>query len=78
VKGMKEENGGKKVDQFICERENLVFDYLIYLEPVDRFKNRSSVMKFRRFGDSTSSSVVDKLKTIRLCIAGGLSRRELQ
>jgi len=34
---MKEESGGKKVDQFerfIFERENLVFDSLIYLEPV--------------------------------------------
>jgi len=27
--------------RFICERENLVFDSLIYLEPVERFKNRS-------------------------------------
>jgi len=24
----------------MCERENLVFDYLIYLEPVERFKTR--------------------------------------
>jgi len=24
-------------ERFICERENLVFDYLIYLEPVKRF-----------------------------------------
>jgi len=41
---MKEESGGKKVDQFweiyvsdLYVRENLV----IYLEPVERFKNRS-------------------------------------
>jgi len=34
---------------------------------VERFKNRSNVMKFRSFGDSTSSRVKDKLKTIRLC-----------
>jgi len=34
--GMKEESGAKKVDQ-LCERENLVFDSLIYLEPVERF-----------------------------------------
>jgi len=39
--------------RFICARENLVFDFLIYLEPVERFKNRSNVMKFRSFGDST-------------------------
>jgi len=43
VKEMKEESGGKKVDQFweiyMCERENLVFDSLSYLEPVERFKN---------------------------------------
>jgi len=52
---------------FICERENLVFDSLIYLEPVERFKNRSNVMKFRSSSDSTSSRVKDKLKTIRLC-----------
>jgi len=34
---------------------NLVFDSLIYLEPVNRFKNKSNVMKFRSFGDSTCS-----------------------
>jgi len=70
VKGMKEESEGKKVDQFLRDvyiRENLVFDSLIYLEPVERFKNRSNVMTFRSFGDSTSSRVKDMLKTIRLC-----------
>jgi len=30
--------------RFIYERDNLVFDSLIYLEPVERFKNRSNVM----------------------------------
>jgi len=68
---MKEESGGKMVDQFfkrfICKTENLVFNSLIYLEPVERFKNRSNVIKFRSFGDSTTSRVKDKLKTIRLC-----------
>jgi len=54
-------------ERFLCERENFVFDYLIYIEPVERFKNRSNVMKFRSFGDSTSSRVKDKLKTICLC-----------
>jgi len=29
-------------DRLICDRENLVFDSLIYLEPVERFKNRST------------------------------------
>jgi len=53
-------------ERFICVRENLVFDSLIYLEPVHRFKNMSNVMKFRSFGDSTSSTVKDKLKTIQL------------
>jgi len=53
-------------ERFICERENLVFDSLMYIEPVERFKNRSNVMKFMSFGDSTSSGVKDKLKTICL------------
>jgi len=53
--------------RLICERENFVFDFLIYLEPVERFKNRSNGMEFRSFGDSTSSNVKDKLKTISLC-----------
>jgi len=69
VKGMKEESGGNKVDQFersiLCGRENLVFDSLICLGPVKRFKNRSNVMTFLSFGDSTRSRVKDKLKTIR-------------
>jgi len=47
-------------ERFVCERENFVFDSLIYLEPVERFKTRSNVMKFRSFGDSTSSRVKDK------------------
>jgi len=46
---------------------NFVYDSLIYLESVERFKNRSNVMKFRSFGDSMSSRVKDKLKKIRLC-----------
>jgi len=46
-------------ERFICERENFVFDSLIYLEPVERFKNRNNVMKFGSFG----SRVKDKLKT---------------
>jgi len=54
-------------ERFICEKENFVFDSHIFLEPVERFKNRSNVMKFRSFDDSTSSRVKDKLKTIRLC-----------
>jgi len=45
-------------------RENLVLDSVLYLEPVERFKNRSNEMKFRSFGDSMSR-VQDKLKTIR-------------
>jgi len=58
VEGMKEESGDKKVDQFerfVCERENLVFDYLIYLEPVERFMNMSKVMKFRSFGEARAA-----------------------
>jgi len=38
-------------ERFICERENLVFDSLIYLEPMKRFENRSNVMKFRSFSN---------------------------
>jgi len=70
VKGMKKRAVVRRLasfDRFICERENFVFDSLIYLDPVERFKNRSNVMKFRNFGDSTSSRVKDKLKTIHLC-----------
>jgi len=45
-------------ERFICEkeREDFVYDSIIYIEPVERFKNRSNVMKFRSFGDSTSST----------------------
>jgi len=45
----------------------MIFYFLIHLEPLDRFKNSCNVMKFRSVGDSTSSRVKDKLKTIRLC-----------
>jgi len=69
VKGMKKRAEVRltSFERCICERENFVFDSLIYLEPVERFKNRSNVMKFMNFGDITSSRVTDKLKTIRLC-----------
>jgi len=44
VRGMKEESGDKKVDQFLeirmCDRENFVFNSLIYLEPVERFYSK--------------------------------------
>ena len=71
---MKKENGDKKGDQFekICERENIVMNSLIYFEPVKRFQNRSDVMKFRSFGDGTSSRIKHKLKTI------SLSSREIE
>jgi len=53
-------------DKFIYEikRFSLIYNYdsLIYLEPVERFKNRSSLMKLRSFGD-----VKDKLETMCLC-----------
>jgi len=75
--GMKKESRVKKVDQFerfIFERENLVFDSLIYLEPVERFKNMNNVMKFRSLGDSTSSRVrKGRRRFVR--VAGRLSRR---
>jgi len=54
-------------ERFICERENLEFVSLIYLVPVEGFNDRSNVMKFRSFGDSTSIRVKDKFKAIRLC-----------
>jgi len=57
----------------VCERENFVFDSLIYLEQEKRIKNRSNVLKFSSFGDSTSSRVKDKLKTIRLCSRSAIS-----
>jgi len=41
MKRMKEESGGKKVDQYLeiylYEKENLALDSLIFLEPVERF-----------------------------------------
>ena len=54
-------------ERFISERENFVFNSLIYLEPVERFENRSNMMKFRSFDDSWSSRVENKLKAISLC-----------
>jgi len=48
-------------------RANFVLDSLIYLEPVhERFYGRINVMKFRNFGDGTSSRIEKKLKTIIL------------
>jgi len=65
--GNERRESGYKTSYEMCERENRVFDYFIYLDLVERFKNRSNVMKSKSFGDSTSSIVKDKLKMIRLC-----------
>jgi len=64
-------------ERFICERVNFVFDSLIYLEPVERFKNRSNVMKFRSFGDSTNAELRTSWRRF-VCVAGRLSRKELR
>jgi len=53
-------------ERFICERENLILDSLIILKPLERFEKRSNAIEFRKFGDSISSRVQDKLKTISL------------
>jgi len=40
MKGMQEESGCKKLtsfERFLCVSENLVFDSLIHLEPMERF-----------------------------------------
>jgi len=50
-------------ERFIYEKENFVFDYLIYLE-LDIFYNRSNVRQFWSVVGRTISRVEDKLKTI--------------
>jgi len=50
----------------VRERDILVLDYLVYLEPVEIIQIRSNVMKFRCFGEKTSRRDQDKLKTIGL------------
>jgi len=71
VKGMKEESGGIKkltsFERFICERENFVLDSLIYLEPVERFKNRSVMTLGVLVTARAAELIKNKLKTIRLC-----------
>jgi len=52
-------------ERLICERTLYLILSFILSQWRD-FKNSSNVMKFRSFGDSTSSRVKDKLKTIRL------------
>ena len=53
-------------ERFASERENLIFNSLIYCEPMKRFRNRSDMMKFWSSGDGTGSRVEKKLKTIDL------------
>ena len=51
---------------YVRERENFVQNSLIYFEPVKRFENRSDMMKYRSFGDSTCSGIEVELKMISL------------
>ena len=55
-----------RVKSFICEREDFVLNSLINFEPVKRFKNGRNMIKFSSFGDSTSSSIKNKLQTLSL------------
>ena len=52
---------------FVSDRNDFVLDSLLYFEPVKGLQNRRNMMKFRSSGDSTSSSIENKLKTICLC-----------
>ena len=43
------------LETFLCERENVVLNSLIYFKPVKRFESRSDMMKLRSFGDGMCS-----------------------
>jgi len=45
------------LERLICETENFVFDSLTYLEPVERFKNGSYVMKFRSLATARAAEL---------------------
>jgi len=45
------------IEKFEGERENFIFNMVIYCKPVKRFKNKSGVSEFRSFDDSTSNGV---------------------
>jgi len=38
---IREEDRPVLIDLYVCVRDNVVFDSLIYLEPLERFTNRS-------------------------------------
>jgi len=70
------------IERFIV-RERIVFYSLIYLEPVERFENRSNAIKFRSFGDSTSSRAgrayrADMLANNKRQMSGGIRIRGRQ
>jgi len=71
MKGMKEESGCIRTltsfERFIGETVREKTLYLILLCILSHWRDFRIGMKFRSFGDSTSSRDQDKLKTIRLC-----------
>lgn len=56
----------------VCEREDFVLNSLIEFKPVKRFENRSDVVEFGSFGDSSCSGIKNQLKTV------GLSSRKVE
>ena len=50
----------------ICERYDFVFYSLRYFEPVEFFENRSDVVVFRGFGNSTGESILNSLEAVYL------------
>ena len=50
----------------ICERCDFVFYSLRYFEPVEFFKNRSDVVMFWGFSNSTGESILNSLEAVYL------------
>jgi len=51
------------IEKFKGKRKNFIFLTFVYFKPVEKFKNKSGMTKFRSFDNSTSKRVLDLLET---------------
>jgi len=54
------------IENFVSERDDVIFNSFRNFKPVKRFQNRSDVLEFWSLDNSSSKSILDVLETIYL------------
>jgi len=52
------------IENFVSEKDNLIFNSFRYFKPVKRLQNGSDVLEFRSLDKSSSKTILNVLETI--------------